>query len=58
MPEHLYTFVAGGVLEIGETFNVKCNCGGNAPITPESITGYGFWKHGPVVKVVDKLESM
>lgn len=53
----LYTFVAGGALEADATFNVKCNCGGDAPITPRSTAGYGFSKKGPEVKVVDKIET-
>ena len=55
--KELYTFVAGGVLEHDATFNVKCNCGGNAPITPQSTAGYGFSKKGPLIKVVDKIET-
>ncbi len=55
MPTELHTFVAGRALEHDETFNVKCNCNGNAPIRPESTAGYGFSKRGPSVRVVDKL---
>jgi len=55
MTDELYTFVAGGALEAGKVFNVKCNCGGNAPITPASDKGYGFSKHGPEVKMVEAL---
>ena len=54
----LYTMVAGGALEVDEVFNVKCNCGGNAPITPQSVKGYGFSKKGGATKVVDKLDAL
>lgn len=57
MSEKLYTMVAGGALEANATFNVKCNCGGNAPITPQSVAGYGYSKKGGATKVVDKLET-
>ena len=57
MPEKLYTMVAGGALETDTTFNVKCNCGGDAPINPKSVAGYGFSKKGGATKVVDKLET-
>ena len=57
MGGQLYTLVAGGALEADTTFNLKCNCGGDAPITPKSTAGYGFSKKGPEVKVVDKIES-
>ena len=55
MSTELHTFVAGRALEHDETFNVKCNCNGNAPIRPKSIAGYGFSKRGPSVRIVDKL---
>lgn len=58
MPGELYTFVAGGALENDDTFNVKCNCGGDAPIRPKSTAGYGFSKKGPEIKVVDKIDSV
>jgi len=57
MSGDLYTFVAGGALESDATFNVKCNCGGDAPIKPKSTAGYGFSKKGPEIKVVDKIET-
>ncbi len=56
--EPLYTMVAGGALEADTVFNVKCNCGGNAPITPNKVAGYGYAKKGGAMKVVDKLESV
>jgi hypothetical protein len=55
--EPLFTMVAGGALEANTTFNVKCNCGGNAPIKPKSVKGYGFSKKGGATKVVDKLAT-
>ena len=57
MSRELYTFVAGGALETDTTFNVKCNCGGDAPIMPKSTAGYGYSKKGPEIKVVDKFET-
>ncbi len=30
----LYTFIAGAALKEGQTFHLKCNCGGTVPITP------------------------
>ncbi|MCA8992232.1 MAG: hypothetical protein KDA88_09655 [Planctomycetaceae bacterium] len=57
MSEKLYTMVAGGALEANSTFNVRCNCGGNAPITPESVAGYGYSKKGGPTKIVDRLET-
>jgi hypothetical protein len=53
----LYTFVAGGAWEEGVTFNVKCNCGGDAPLTPQSVKGYGYSKKASAAKVVDQLET-
>lgn len=57
MSDELFTFVAGGALESDSIFNVKCNCGGDAPIKPESTAGYGFSKKGLEVRVVDKIET-
>jgi hypothetical protein len=57
MSDGLSTFVAGGALESDATFNVKCNCGGDAPIKPKSSAGYGFSKQGPATKVVDEIET-
>lgn len=57
MSEKMFTMVAGGALEANTTFNVKCNCGGDAPITPESVAGYGYSKKGGATKVVDTLET-
>jgi hypothetical protein len=53
----LSTFVAGGALENDDTFNVKCNCGGDAPIKPKTTAGYGFSKKGPEIRVVDEIET-
>lgn len=57
MNDGLITFVAGGVLENDTTFNVKCNCGGSAPIKPMTTAGYGFSKQGPAIRVVDEIET-
>ena len=57
MSGELHTFVAGGALESDTTFNVKCNCGGDAPIKPKSTAGYGFSKKGPEIKVIEKIET-
>jgi hypothetical protein len=54
----MYTMVAGGALEQDAEYNVKCNCGGDAPIKPKSVKGYGFSKKGGVVKIVDKFETI
>ncbi|MDZ7616963.1 MAG: hypothetical protein U1E05_08165 [Patescibacteria group bacterium] len=57
MSDGLITFVAGGALEDDVMFNVKCNCGGNAPIKPKSTAGYGFSKQAAATKVVDEIET-
>lgn len=49
--------VAGGALEADTPFEVRCNCGGTAPLTPRSVKGYGFSKKGGAVKVVDRLAA-
>ena len=54
----LYTMVAGGALEADTVFNVRCNCGGNAPVKPNSVKGYGFSKKGGPTRVVDKLSTV
>jgi len=55
--ERLYAMAAGGALEADTTFNIKCHCGGNAPIKPKSVKGYGFSKKGGPAKIVDILET-
>jgi hypothetical protein len=34
----MYTFIAGNALKSNQTFDVRCNCGGIAPITPPTAT--------------------
>jgi len=36
----LYTLIAGAALKEGQTFHLKCNCGGTAPITPPTETEF------------------
>jgi hypothetical protein len=36
----LHTFVAGAALQAGQTFQLQCNCGGIAPITPPLSTEF------------------
>lgn len=55
--ESLYTMVAGAVLEQDTEYNVRCNCGGDAPIVPKSVKGYGYGKKGGAMRVVDKMEA-
>jgi hypothetical protein len=43
MSGELYTFVAGRALENDTTFNVKCNCGGDASIKPKSTAETPTW---------------
>ncbi|MGA2602656.1 MAG: hypothetical protein ABSG14_00360 [Verrucomicrobiia bacterium] len=43
MPENdydLYAFVAGDALKEGHTFQLQCNCGGTAPMTPPLKTEF------------------
>ena len=53
----LYTFVAGAALEQDTLFNLKCNCGGNAPVVPKSVAGFGYGKKGGAMKIVAQLDT-
>ena len=37
---NLFTFVAGDALQEGRTFHIRCNCGGQAPLTPPFSTEF------------------
>lgn len=57
MSDDLFAMVAGDALKSGATFNVVCNCGGNAPIQPQSRVSYRASKKTPTGMVLDKIET-
>jgi hypothetical protein len=58
MAKEMFTMVAGGALEADTVFNLRCNCGGNAPVTPTSVVGFGYSKKGGPTRSVGKLEGL
>ena len=58
MAKEMFTMVAGGALEADTVFNLRCNCGGNAPVTPTSVVGFCYSKKGGPTRSVGKLEGL